>query len=154
MRIWGKKMNKKLLLSSLLVLTLLLLMPSIPAIQHNIFKKDIKDKMLTKLPEDLDFKDLREIVNSVKVDKLKHPLLYFFVILVAGFRWIRCLILGEISLDIIPGEIPGVEIRHPILFLRCMWLIATVEFWDLYWNNLSDKYGWNWKDIHDIIWVK
>lgn len=34
MRIWGKSMGKRILIGSMLVLTLLLLMPSIPAIQQ------------------------------------------------------------------------------------------------------------------------
>jgi hypothetical protein len=76
-------MEKKILIGSIVAVTILLLIPTIPAIQHNIVKEDNKDKILSELSEDLDFKDIKELVDSGRLDRVKHPLLYFFVILVA-----------------------------------------------------------------------
>ena len=44
-------MRKKTLIGSMLVLTLLLLMPSIPAIQTNVIKEDIKQDIQEKLDD-------------------------------------------------------------------------------------------------------
>ncbi len=145
MKIWGKKMNRKLLIGSILILTFLLLMPSIPAIQRRVVKENIKDKILSELPENLDFNDIKELVDSGKLDKVKHPLLYFFVILVAEFRWWRCIILGDIAIEY--GWEWSIEIKYPILFVRCMWLLFRLEFWAGFWDRLSDTLGWNWEDI-------
>jgi len=66
-------MKKKILIGSLLVLTLLLLMPSIPAIQQ----KTIEDKAYSDLVEkfeDFDLEDLREKIEKINpkfIDYLK-----------------------------------------------------------------------------------
>ena len=141
-------MKKKIFIGSVLVLVMFLIMPSIPAIQQ----KTIEDRASNDFVDQLDFKDVKELVDSGKLDRVKHPLLYFFVILVAGFRWWRCIILFEIAIE--QGWLWTFEVKYPILFLRFMWLGGRLEFWDLFWNNLSDTFGWNWEDIHDIIWAK
>ena len=51
MRIWGKSMGKKIIIATMLVLTLFLLMPSIPAIQQNTVEGGIKQDLQEKLDE-------------------------------------------------------------------------------------------------------
>ena len=143
-------MNKKILISSMLVVTLLLLMPSIPAIQQNT----IENRKYSDLFERLEIKGLKEIK---KMDLIRHPLiyehplLYAIVIFLAGFRWSRCLILAEISFDIISWNPPDYEVYHPILFLRSIWLLNTFGIWCSFWDNVSDIFGWNWDEIASIV---
>ena len=143
-------MKKKILIGSMLVLTLLLLMPSIPAIHQ----KTIEDRKYNDLFEQLDFKDVKE---KKKMDLIRHPLiydhtlLYAIVIFLGGFRWLRCLILAEISFDIISWNPPEYEVYHPILFLRCIWLLNTFGIWCSFWEYISDTLGWNWDNIASIV---
>ena len=148
MRIWGKKMNRKLLMGSLLVLTLLLLMPSIPAIQHNIIKEDVKNKVLSELSEDLDLNDLKELVDSGKLDRIKHPLLYLLIICSFISRKIRIDMLTVLSVEFIGFHI---IIKNPILYKRLIILTYISLYWAWFWYFISQKYGWNWKLIE--IWV-
>ena len=142
-------MNKKILIGSITAVSILLLMPSIPAIQHKI----IEEKTNNHLIEQLNLQEGKETKISLIKHSLyyKHPLLYAMVIFIAGFRCWRCIILGYISFDIISWKPPEYEIYHPILFLRCMWLLNTFSIWCLFWNNVSDKLGWNWDNIASIV---
>ena len=100
------------------------------------------------LTEQLDFKDVTE---KKKMDLIRHPLLYAIVIFLAKFRWERCLILAEISFDSTGWWFPDYEVYHPILFLRCIWLLNTFGIWCSFWNNVSDTLGWNWGEIASIV---
>jgi len=143
-------MNKKLLLGSLLVLTLLLLMPTIPAIQHNIVKEDVKDRILGELSEDLDFKDIKELVDTGKLNDIKYPLLCALVNLYLGFLFLRGFIIFVLSQEIIPGEIPGISTKHPILYLRVLWLIGVkYNICWAFWYIISTKLGWEWP----LMWL-
>ncbi len=70
-------MKKKILIGSLLVLTLLLLMPSIPAIQQKSveegIKQDIQEKLDTITLDDLKYIDV--------LDDIRHPILYYIFVL-------------------------------------------------------------------------
>jgi len=134
-------MNKKILIGSILVLTLLLLMPSIPAIQQNIVKDEIKEKILSEIPEDLDFKDIKELMDSGKLNRLKHPLLYLIIIATLISRITRIIVLAELSFD---GYFPDFHIKKPVLFLRVFILDISTFIWATFWQELSDYYGWNW----------
>ena len=83
-------MKSKILIGSILVLTLLLLMPSIPAIQQNA----IEDKAINNLVEQFDFKDLRENIDFPDV---KHPILYILVVSILLSRAIPAMILLLLS---------------------------------------------------------
>ena len=137
-------MNKKILIGSMLVLTLLLLMPSIPAIECNV----VNDEILSEISEDLDIKDIREILESDKFDKIRHPLLFSFVKLWLTFRWKRSVFLGNLS-----SHYAGFffYVDYVILFLRAVWLNLSVDFLIYFWNNLSNSQNWNWDDLRDII---
>ena len=128
-------MNKKILIGSMLVLTLLLLMPSIPSIQHKV----VKDEIINELPENLYFKDVKEIKE---LEQIKYPSLYAVVLFFLNCRWKRFEILQEISYDI---TVHGTEIKRPILFLRCLMLLITTFFLCDFWESLSNLLGWGWE---------
>ena len=131
-------MDKKILIGSMLVLTLLLLMPSIPAIQQNIVKDDINEKILSELPEDLDFKDIKYIKS---LEQIKHPLIYIIIVFWIAFRQSRGNFLFDLSCDV---DIGGYYIHYPLMFLRSVYLILLTSHIIDFWNWFSDKYGWNW----------
>jgi len=135
-------MNKKILLDSMLVFTMLLLMPSIPAIQQNITKDEIENKIVSELSEDLDFKDIREILESGKLDRLKRPLLYLFIILISLPRIIRLEVLGELSYS---GDWPfNITVKNKIFFLRYGMVLFFTALWFQMWDYVSIFFGWNW----------
>ena len=78
-------MRKKLLLGSLLVLTLILLMPSIPAVQQKSIEEGVKQDLQEKL-ETITLDDLK-IINGD--DRIKHPILYIIVMLTIYLRYIK-----------------------------------------------------------------
>ena len=133
----GKDLEKKILVGSLLIVILLLLMPSIPAIQHKAAKYEI----LSKITEDLDIKDIREIFELGKLDRIKHPFLYVLVISSLAFRNLRIEVLAKYSFK---EDWPYMEITNPVLFLRFLILVITTLFWSGFWEYISDTLGWGW----------
>ena len=136
-KLWGR-MRKKLIFGIVLVLTLLLLMPSIPAINHNV----VKDGILSEISDDLDFNELKELIDFPDV---KHPFLYLFVYSVALFRLIRIIILADLASE--PTDYPPYfEITNWFLFIRCLLLSSGRDLWLLMWKDISESYGWGWFD--------
>lgn len=134
-------MSKRILIGSMLVLAMLLVMPSIPAIQQKTFEEGIKQDLQEKL-ETITFDDLKDIKE---LDWIRHPILFIFVWNFLLFRWIRFRILQEISYDVYMFH--GwyeFEIHYPLLFLRCMMLLSSTMCIEYFWYNISDKRGWNW----------
>jgi len=115
-------MKTKLMIGIILVLTLLLLMPSIPAIQQ----KSVEDKAYSdfvELLKDFNFKDLKELKKIFEDGFFEHPIIYFLVY-VASFRAVRgaVLILISASWDFY-GE--DITVFNPIIFIRAVWLLVT-----------------------------
>jgi len=131
-------MKKKILIGSMLVLTLLLLMPSIPAIQQ----KSIEEGFKQELQEKLETITLDELMDIKDLEGIRHPILYTIVIFLLSFRYACCLKLGDISFE--SDYWGGVKIKRPLLFFRALWLVLTIEIWCLFWNSISDKLGWDW----------
>ncbi len=137
-------MNKKILVGSILVLTLLLLMPSIPAIQQ----KTIKDRTYDDLFEQLDdvvFKDVKEINTLDLGERVKHPLLYIFVFTLLAIRGIRGFYLMMDSSNF-PGIPDGLEIDNPLIFYRGAWLCFTAIVWIQLCRYVGQEMGWNWEE--------
>jgi len=140
-------MKKKILIGSMLVLVLILLMPSIPAIQTNAVQEGIKQDLQEKL-ESITLDDLKDIEG---LDDLKHSLLYRFVDFIFKFRIIRGLIYYILVFEnfLYFDVIYGVEIIYPILalisLLRFYWLFETALIWHDLWFIIADIGGWNWK---------
>ena len=129
----------------MLVFIMLLLMPSITAIQ----KKTIEDRAYNDLVEPLDTTKVKELKDIEKLEGPKHPSIYYIVYFIAGFRKERANILFDISCHI--DNWGRMDIYFPLLFIRMIWLDITVYKWCNFWNTLSDTLGWNCEDINDII---
>jgi hypothetical protein len=134
-KLMGKDMEKKTIIGSIIAVAILLLMPTITAIQQNTIIEYTHNDLINQV----DTKDIK------KLDRIKHLLLYNLVCFLTTLRYQHLEILFDITVVIIPnGDIPLVEVKYPILGLRCIWLGITLELWCLFWNNLSNAYGWNW----------
>ncbi len=132
-------MRKKILIGSIFVLTLLLLMPSIPAIQQ----KTIEGRIHSNLVEQLDFRNINEME---RLDQIKHQYLYALVVAILLFRDFRINILNEISYDVIEWRpiFPIIEINNKVLFARFLMLLFTTALFASICEEISNKYGWNW----------
>ena len=128
-------MKMKILIGSLLVLTLLLLMPSIPAIQQKTIEEGIKQDIQENLNE-FGFDGIKKIIG--KSDLPKHPILLSFVFLVYLMRLGRCILGLALSTN------SSGEIYHPLLFLYSGWLFISGFFWFYIWILIAKILGWNW----------
>lgn len=131
-------MNNRIIFSSMLVIMLLLLMPSIPAIKGKLVYDEFNDKIEIKNPDYLDSKGIKELKELLQV---KYPLLYFLVIFSLNFRWSRIEFLAEYSFD---EDFPYTEIKNPILFLRFLILVINTHLWSGFWEITSNILGWDW----------
>jgi hypothetical protein len=137
-------MGKKILIGSMLVLTLLLLMPSIPAIQQKTveygFKQNIQEKLETITLDDL--KDIDVL------DGLKHPILYYIFISVLYIRDLK-MVFNFIMLELCTETgFYDIDIIYPILFLIFAIRFLTNYYfytcWAVFWGYLSIILEWNW----------
>ena len=132
-------MRKKILIGSMLVLTLLLLMPSIPAIQQKTIEGGIKQEIQEKL-ETIDFKDLKEI--KALEDDMKFPILYILISLFVEFGLVRILFLYLF------GGGMGGGFNSPSLQILCLLravMVTISTFTILYFFMfLSYILGWGW----------
>jgi len=130
-------MNKKILIGSMLVLTLLLLMPSIQAFQMNNIKNEIK--------QDFEEISLDDSIEPKYPDKF--PLLFYLVFGLYFFRFSRCIALFEFATE--PSYyFPNFEVVHPLAFFRCVMLFFTTVIKFETWVLLSEYFGWGW-DIYE-----
>ena len=68
-------MNKKILIGSIIAVAILLLMPSIPAIQTNL----VKDKALSEITKDLDLEEFRvDIINAISEHIGKKSFIWYY----------------------------------------------------------------------------
>lgn len=133
-------MKKKILIGSLLVLTLLLLMPSIPAIQQKI-AEEVRYQELTEIFDDFGLEDIKEIMGKSALPK--HPILLSFVFLIYLMRLGRSIIGLALSTNFLRYYEP-LEIYHPLLFLYSGWLFISGFFWLYIWMLIANILGWNW----------
>ncbi len=124
-------MGKRILIGSIIAVVLLLLMPSIPAIQQ----KTIEDKA---------YSDLGKRFEDIKVlDRVKHPILYALVMILFFHRLGRGSMLLEISTE--NWNFPyNYDIVYPVLFCWFLWIFLTLEIYSRFLNNISDTFGWGW----------
>ena len=102
-------MKKKTLIGSMLVLTLLLLMPSIPAIQQ----KTIEDKAYSDFVE-----EIKKSNGDIK----------FRIQPILGLLWVICRIResrGDWLMDSSSYWDHGIHIDYPIIYTRGEWLYVT-----------------------------
>ena len=132
------KLNKKILIGSIIAVAMLLLMPSIQAIQIDSFKEGIQQNI----------DDLKTRLSNIEslIDLPEHfPLLFLFTYFVSRFRLTRFLILANLSTEPFDGP-PGFKVIHPLIFIRCVFLIWGFYWWCLTWEEISNRFGWGWFD--------
>jgi len=114
-------MRMKLLVGSLLVLTLILLMPNVPAIQERSIENN-----------KLNYKD----------DFWDYPIINFLGLLTA-IRILRGLgVMQYAGADLIDQDYT--EIKHPLLFLRGWWLAYTGDAFSDFLYIIAQIIGWEW----------
>ena len=142
-------MNKKLLLGSLFVLILILLMPSISAVQHMTVEGEIKQDIKEKF-DSISFKSIKD---NIVFEEIKYALLYNFVFFIYKLYLVRILIHILIGISIIiwvysEEHTKMIEylgfILCAIVILRMMRLEGSFILWESFWMNMSDYFGWNW----------
>ena len=136
-------MNKKILVGSIFVLTLLLLMPSIPAVQQKSIGEGIKQE----IQEKLDTINLNDLKESKKLDWVRHPLLCVIILylsFIVSLRIGRGIKLRDSSYGYAPDG--HRIIVRPFRFFRGKWIISRGVRWFNFWENLSDTLHWNWWD--------
>ena len=142
-------MNKKLLLGSLFVLILILLMPSISAVQHMTVEGEIKQDIKEKI-DSISFKSIKD---NIVFEEIKYALLYNFVFFIYKLYLVRILIHILIGISIIiwvysEEHTKMIEylgfILCAIVILRMMTLEGSFILWESFWMNMSDYFGWNW----------
>ena len=115
-------MRKDILIGSILVLTLLLLMPSIPAIQKNVTEEEIKQN----LQERLDKIDLKEINEFSKKLEWQFPILYILSLIIALRGWKGIFFMFISYTDFTTN--PNINtILQTFFRLRGIWLFATAS---------------------------
>ena len=145
-------MKKKILLGSIIAVALLLLMPSIPAIQQKTIEEGIKQE----LQEKLDTINLNDLKDIDVLDDIKHPILYNLVMMIMAFRLKQM----RICLDIITYLKDHLEIDiiaqflQWLLLFRFIWIAVTIAGWVHFWNIISFLFGWNWGNIYPYILSK
>ena len=115
-------MRKKLIFGIMLVLTLLLLMPSIPAMQ--------KEKMVDILKGKIKFPILNGIICSLLISRL--------------VRAIALLSVSSNGTDDGSRGPPDIDVLHPILFYRGLWLAMSFNLLMVFFMILSHELGLNW----------
>ena len=131
-------MKKKILIGSLLVLTLLLLMPSIPAIQQETIEEGIKQDLQEKL-ETINLNDLKDIDV---LDDVKHPYLCSLIMIIILLRFMSSTMIMLLATEPV-GEY-GRRIIHPLLYQYSIWLWESIQPFARFWQSISDRLGWDW----------
>jgi hypothetical protein len=125
-------MRKKLVFGSVLVFTLLLLTPSISAIQHNTI-------------EGADtFENIDKIELNILDNDTKYLNLNYLINLMIKSRIVRALLLFMVS-AYIDNFTHSLVVTHPIIYFRSLWLEFTCMHLIDFFQYISDKYGWNWE---------
>ena len=141
-------MKKKILMGSMLVLTLLLLMPSISAIHYKSIEEGIKQGV----QEKLDTITLDDLKDFEVLEWIRHPILYLIITSIVTFRLLRSAVYFFIAVTFCAKYIPDYwvpEITHPVLLIILMfnWTRLYGYTWLLvdFWQYISDELGWNWE---------
>lgn len=134
-------MNRKIVFCCLFTVVLLLIIPSISAIQNNAIKLEINtdsDAIITLQ------KDLQDKGISIKIDDMKLPLLFKFVLSIYYFKSLRGTIWYALAYLGTSGYNP--EPRFPLMEVRSLLLFFIADSWWYNWLKIAENNGWNWED--------
>jgi len=129
------------ILVCMLVLTLLLLMPSIPAVQQKTIEDGSKQDLQEKL----------ETINTDNIEVLEgtiHPILYKLFKFIIEFRLERAITLRDISSyisSVFPHQFPQRIITNPLIYLRGFWLFITALILNDIILQITNNLGWDWE---------
>ena len=123
----------------MLVLTLLLLMPTIPAIQHKTIQENTFQNYIEKHNEMI----IQESGENNKNGFWDHPFIYFLGTL-GFFRTIRGFFMVLFSASGWGEPYGEVTIDHPILFCRGIWLYLTGAVFGGFLLTIAYILGWEW----------
>lgn len=124
-------MGKKILIESILAVSLILMMPSIPAIEQ-------------KTIEDGAYHDFTEEINILD-DDIKLPRLYTLLRVILVLRWLRGRIYYYMAIDWISFNV--YKVKYSLIYYRAAWLIETTYSIAEKIDILSDRLGLGWGDI-------
>ncbi len=138
-------MKKKILIGSMLVLTLLLLMPSIPAVQQKSIEEGIKQE----LQEKFETINLDYLEGMEDFEWIRHPILYAIVMSFAYLQNFRFALNFMLSVSCTePDGFGSFIFTKPILFaffmFRAVWLSITAFTWVGFWTYISEVMEWDW----------
>jgi len=146
-------MNKKILIGSIIAVALLLLMPSIPAIQQKTVEDGVRQDLQEKLDE-INLDDLKDIID---LDTIKHPILYYLVMLFTYIQALRFIFFfwgGFVWFTSPDPDYPYPIVENPVLllifYIRSIPILATIVYWTEFWNYVSELLGWDW-DVPSVF---
>jgi hypothetical protein len=134
-------MKTKIVIGSLIAVTILLLMPSIPAIQNNI----VKENLISESIKDFGLNELKEVFDFPNV---KLPILFIIVVTIFNLRAIPAFI--HLILAYYSNDHQDRSMKRPLLGLRGYRIMLTALIWAVFWTSISRILGWNWELYLDV----
>jgi hypothetical protein len=133
-------MDKKPLIGVSVLAVVLLVLPTIPAIELKIVQGTIGNTIQSQ-KENILSKQVKSHIKKGEV--LKHRFLLYFVSLIAWFRLARWNLLYSIS--VYEARPDQYVVRFPLLFLRSEMLYITTMLRIGFWYYIAYILGWNWE---------
>ena len=134
-------MRKRKIIGSILFIILILLIPSIPAIQQDI----IEEKAYNDLVEKIEDVDLEVIEHYLQKNKIRIRPILSILWFWAQRRCARGILLELISVD--GGRLNNVI--FPLIYQRSLWLQSTAYMFIIPINHIFELYGY---PISIVIW--
>jgi len=131
-------MKKKILIGSILAVALLLLMPSIPAIQT----KTIQEGRYQELHDKLVTNPLDGSNSKIVFDDILFPNLYEFVLYIQQNRYEIFKIFYDFSTE---PDIFGDRVIYPLFYLYACVLEFRFWIWSDFWRITSERLGLGWE---------
>ena len=133
--------RKKIIITSIFVFFLILMMPSIPAVQQRTLGDKASTDVIEKIKDiectnNKNFGDI-ELLN----DDVKLPMLYLIIYMIYKHRVTR---LDRIFTLAVEYGFMGFKVLFPVLFVYALWLGLTSQIWFTFWNFFSDEFKLNW----------
>ena len=134
-------MNKKILIVSMLVLILLLLMPSITAIQQKTIDYKLYNDFIEKK---YDFN-----LNHIgKLDGIEYEALFNLTVMRINFSMARASIIWDLATE---GDGYDFIVIYPLLSTRALLIIEKTFLMAFFWDYMSYLFGWDWDYLVDIV---
>lgn len=137
-------MKITLIIGTIFCFVLLCMMPMISAVEIKTVEKEQDRKIMRQ----------SEILLSKKVGDLfkkgvlpKYPILFIIVYMHVKFMQGRGYYLFDLSGDWDIDNPYEYIVKHPLLFIRAIWLLSKAETEIGFWGIVSYQLGWNWPSL-------